>query len=403
MTGSIATVPSPGSLAWIAACVRLSVLHHLCWSNLMSEAPMLMVGLMSGTSLDGVDAAVVRVRGPMHVELIGFAHRPYSASERSRIDAVLAGGPARNTALLHADLAEWAADAVEVALDLAEVRPDQLSGIAFPGQTIWHEPPHVSWQLGEPAILAERFGVRVVHDFRARDVAAGGQGAPLVPIADALCFAATDHPRLLLNLGGMANVTWVQRRGELDSVRAGDTGPGMAVIDAVARLVDPALSCDHDGALAAKGTVDQAALGRLLADPFFASVPPRSTGREHFGHEYAVALHRTVPGADGVATAVALTVESIIGFCMTHLPTAGELIAAGGGTHHPVLMQQLTERMAAAGITVRRFDDVFFPADAKEAVAFALLGWLTLHGQPGNVPGATGATGMRVLGAVTAA
>lgn len=368
----------------------------------MSEAPMLMVGLMSGTSLDGVDAAVVRVRGPMRVELIGFAHRPYSPAERGRIEAVLTGASARDTAFLHADLAEWAADAVEVALELAQVRPDQLSGIAFPGQTIWHEPPRVSWQLGEPAILAERFGVRVVHDFRARDVAAGGQGAPLVPIADALCFAASDHPRLLLNLGGMANVTWVQRRGELESVIAGDTGPGMAVIDAVARLVDPLLTCDQDGVLAANGIVDQPALDRLLADPFFASAPPRSTGREHFGQAYSVALHGAVPGANGVATAVALTVASILRFCTTHLPAAGELIVAGGGTHHPVLMQQLTERMDAAGVTVRLFDDVFFPADAKEAVAFALLGWLTLHGQPGNVPGATGASGMRVLGAVTA-
>lgn len=369
----------------------------------MSEAPMILVGLMSGTSLDGMDAAVVRVTGPMHVELIGFAHRPYSNAERARIEAVLVGTSIAETARLHVALAEWAADAVDVALELSHVRTDALTAIAFPGQTLWHEPPTVSFQLGEPAVLAERFGVRVVHNFRARDVAAGGQGAPLVPMADALCFGATDHARILLNLGGMANVTWVRRRAELDTVVAADTGPGMAIIDGVARLLNPKLSCDLDGKWAAKGKVNQETLLDLLSHEFFASPPPRSTGRELFGHEYAVALNRRVAGAHGVRTAAALTVESIAQFCATHLPPASEVVAAGGGTHHPVLMEMLAERLAADGKKLVTFDELFFAADAKEAVAFALLGWLTLHGQPGNVPGATGAAGLRVLGAVTPA
>ncbi len=278
-----------------------------------------------------------------------------------------------------------------------------IGAIAFPGQTVWHEPPEVSFAMGEPAILAEQFGVRVVHGFRARDVAAGGQGAPLVPIADALCFGATDHARVLLNIGGMANVTWVGRRGVLEDVIGADTGPGMAIIDGVARLVDAARPYDVDGELAAAGVVDIGTLEALMADPFFATPPPRSTGREHFGEAYARSLHERVPGVDGVRTAVALTVETIAQFCTVHLPPAPEIVVAGGGAHHPVLMEQLRERMAARQVTVRRFDELFFSGDAKEAVAFALLAWLSIHGQPGNLPGVTGAAGSRVLGAITPA
>lgn len=369
----------------------------------MSEAPMLMVGLMSGTSLDGMDAALVRVEGPTKVDLLAFAHRPYHAEERAMIEAVLHGSSIADAARLHAAVAEWACEAIDTVLAAGHVRADAVAAIAFPGQTVWHEPPVVTWQLGEPAIVAERFGVRVVHNFRARDVAAGGQGAPLVPLADALCFGATDHPRLLLNLGGMANVTWVERRAKLENVVGADTGPGIAIVDAIARMIDPALPFDVDGALASQGSVDRAVLDELLADPFFALPAPRSTGREKFGRAYAEALHRRVPGADGVRTAVALTVESIARFLEHGVPRAPELVAAGGGTHHPVLMASLAERLAPLGCTVRTFDDCFFPADAKEAVAFALLGWLTIHGQPGNLPGVTGADGARVLGAVTPA
>jgi anhydro-N-acetylmuramic acid kinase len=367
----------------------------------MSESPMYLVGLMSGTSLDGVDAALVRVDGPLSITLIAFVHREYSTAERGRIEAVLAGGEIAAAARLHSALAEWAADAVDAVLAAGHLRADLLGGIAFPGQTIWHEPPIVSWQLGEPAILAERFGVRVVHNFRSRDVAAGGQGAPLVPLVDALCFGDTAHPRILLNIGGMANVTWVQRRAQLEGVVGADTGPGMAIIDAVAHLIDPALRYDVDGQLAAAGRVHDDVLADLLDDPFFRLPPPRSTGRERFGVRYAEALHRRVPGADGVRTAVALTAETIARFCEQHLPPAPEVVVAGGGSKHPVLMAVLAERLARHDVALRHFDDLFFPAHAKEAVAFAMLGWLTLHGQPGNVPAVTGAEGMRVLGSIT--
>ncbi len=370
----------------------------------MTERPTLAVGLMSGTSLDGMDAALVRLEGPTHATLLEFVTRPYTAAERGRLRSALNGATAAALARLHVELAEWAAEAVQMLLRRSGVPASELSLIAFPGQTIWHEPPVVSWQLGEPAVLAERFGVRIVSGFRARDVAAGGQGAPLVPMADVLLFAAADAPRILLNLGGMANLTYVERRAQDDGVLAFDTGPGVAVIDASARMVDREVSYDRDGRIAARGKVDEAVLAELMADPYFSAPPPKSTGRERFGDEYSAALHRRLPGADAVATAVELTARTVAAAIGEWTPPGVEVVASGGGCHHPGLMAALSRHLAArGGHSLRRFDDLFFAGDAKEAVAFALLGYLTLHGQPGNIPAATGAGGPRVLGTVTPA
>ncbi len=374
----------------------------------MTELPLLGIGLMSGTSLDGVDAALVRIEGPTHATLLDFVTRPYDNEERAEIRAALEPGARADAAAfarLHAHLAEWAADAVQILLAQTHTPASDLGFIAFPGQTVWHEPPMVTWQLGEPAILAERFGVRVVSGFRPRDVAAGGQGAPLVPMADVLLFAAADHPRVLLNLGGMANLTYVARRAQEEGVLAFDTGPGVAVIDGVARQVDRRRSYDRDGLLAARGTVNQEVLRELLADPFFAAPPPKSTGRERFGDQYARELLRRVSGYDGVATAVELTARTVADAVGRWVPGDAEVVASGGGCHHPGLMAGLRRHLDAlpGRHPLRLFDELFFPGDAKEAVAFALLGYLTLHGQPGNVPAATGAAGSRVLGAVTPA
>jgi anhydro-N-acetylmuramic acid kinase len=368
----------------------------------MTERPWLVVGLMSGTSLDGMDAALVRLHGPTRAELVDFVTRPYDEDERRELHAALRGGDAAGLARLHVRIAEWAAEATEALLVQARVPASELDLIAFHGQTIWHQPPLVSWQLGEPAVLAERFGVRVVSGFRARDVAAGGQGAPLVPIADLLLFASADVPRVLLNLGGMANLTYVPPRAVEDGVFAFDTGPGVAVVDGVARRVDRRRSYDRDGEIAARGHPDEGALADLLADPYFAAPPPKSTGRERFGDAYAAALHERVPGADGVATAVELTARTVSMAVASWTPRGTEVVASGGGCHHPGLMTALERGLAAQGDhPLRRFSELFFPGDAKEAVAFALLGYLTAHGQPGNVPSATGARGPRVLGSIT--
>src|SRR5918992_3642738 len=327
----------------------------------MTERPSLAVGLMSGTSLDGMDAALVRLEGPTHATLLSFVTRPYTDAERAELRAALdpAGqGGAPAFARLHVRIAEWAAEAVQILLAQARVPASDLSFIAFPGQTIWHEPPLVTWQLGEPAILAERFGVRVVSGFRARDVAAGGQGAPLVPMADVLLFASPDAPRVLLNLGGMANLTYVERRAQEDGVFAFDTGPGVAVIDATARLVDDATAYDRDGRLAALGTVNQDILAELLADPYFDAPPPKSTGRERFGDLYAAALYRRAPGPDAVATAVELTARTVSTAVGRWTPPGVEVVASGGGCHHPGLMAALARHLAArGGHPLRRFDE----------------------------------------------
>jgi anhydro-N-acetylmuramic acid kinase len=364
----------------------------------------LAVGLMSGTSLDGMDAALVRFEGPTRATLLEFVTRPYTDEERALIRGAFDGATAPTLARLHVKVAEWAADAVQSVLLRGRIPASDLSLIAFHGQTIWHEPPVVSWQLGEPAVLAERFGVRVVSGFRARDIAAGGQGAPLVPMADVLLFAAVDAPRILLNLGGMANLTYVERRAQEDGVLAFDTGPGVALIDATARLVDRNQSYDHDGRIAARGKFNQQVLATLLEDPFFATAPPKSTGRERYGDQYATALYHQLPGPDAVATAVELTAHTVADALGRWTPAGVEVVVSGGGCHHPGLMAALARHLAAQGShPIRRFDELFFAGDAKEAVAFALLGYLTLHGQPGNLPSATGAGGSRVLGAITPA
>jgi len=366
----------------------------------------LAVGLMSGTSLDGVSAALVSLDAePPAARLVAFHQEPYAAAERGRIIDAIARGRARDLALLHVALAERFAGAALQLLAAAKCSPCELSFVASHGQTVWHEPGRATLQLGDPAVLAERLGVRVVSDFRSRDVAAGGQGAPLVPLADVMLFGHETRGRLLLNIGGMANVTWVPRRGRVEGALAFDTGPGVAVIDAVTRRVDPDAPYDRDGERARHGRVAARALAQLLADPFFTQAPPKSTGREHFGMAFADQLIERVAGSDNdaVATATALTVESIAQAVERWTPAGptDELVISGGGARNPALVEQLAARVQPR--PVLPFDHLFFDGEAKESVAFAFLGLLTLEGRPGNLPGATGARGPRVLGHVTPA
>jgi anhydro-N-acetylmuramic acid kinase len=362
---------------------------------------------MSGTSLDGVDAALVRLEPRGRVTLVAFTSDPYTGEERRRLLETIAHGGPRQLAALNVWLGERFAGVVHATLRRAGTAPHELAFIASHGQTVWHEPGRATLQLGDPAVLAERFGVTVVSDFRSRDVAAGGQGAPLVPIADALLFGHPKSPRALLNIGGMANVTWVPHRGATDGVLAFDTGPGIAVLDAVVRAVRPDLAFDVDGALAAAGQAQGSVVDELLAHPYFVTRPPKSTGRETFGEEFAARLReRTLalnPGAgpaDVVATALAVTVRSIADQITRWLPPGGaDLLVSGGGARNPTLMRRLAA--ALPEWNVRPFAEEFFDGDAKEAVAFAFLGWLTLKRQPGNVPAATGAVGARVLGRIT--
>ncbi|HWH04694.1 MAG TPA: anhydro-N-acetylmuramic acid kinase [Gemmatimonadales bacterium] len=371
------------------------------------KAGTLAVGLMSGTSLDGVSTALVRLGdAPASATLVAFRQEPYSATERGQIIDAIARGSAKDLAILNVALGERFSGAVLHLLAEAKTAPRDIGFVASHGQTIWHEPGRATLQIGDPAIIAERVGVRVVSDFRARDVAAGGQGAPLVPLADVMLFGDDAAGRLLLNIGGMANVTWVPRRGVTAGALAFDTGPGVAVIDAVTRTLDGEAAYDQDGERARRGRPVSKVLEALLADDYFRLRPPKSTGRERFGLAFAerlIAEVRKTGGSDNdaVATATALTAESIAR-AITEWTPAGpdaDLVISGGGARNPTLVEWLAARVMPRRVVP--FDSLFFDGEAKEAVAFAYLGFLTLKGKPGNLPGATGARGPRVLGRIT--
>ena len=317
-------------------------------------------------------------------------------------------GSAQEYCRLAFDLGHWLADAAAAVLVESGVPRAEIRAIGSHGQTLWHEAPHSTWQIGESAVIAERLGIDVVNDFRVRDVAAGGQGAPLVPIADGMLFAGDDW-RALQNIGGIGNVTVVPPGGRLDGVRAFDTGPGVGVVDGVVRLLRPEMRFDRDGKLARAGNPVNEVVDELLAHPYFSAPPPKSTGRELFTPEYMAALVRrcrelrpSCSDEDAIATATALTARSITDAYRRFMPEpVNEVLCSGGGSKNLALMDML--RDALAPMRVRQFAELFFDAEAKEAVAFALLAKLFIDGQPGNVPSATGAPGPRVLGKLTPA
>ena len=370
------------------------------------------VGLMSGTSLDGISAATVRFtrggNGHFETQLLAFIGTRYSAEQRGRLHRALTAGTPREYCRLGFDLGGWLADAAIAVLAESGVSRGEVRAIGSHGQTIWHDAPHSTWQLGEAAVIAERTGISVISDFRVRDVAAGGQGAPLVPIADAMLFA-NDHWRALQNIGGIGNVTIVPPGGQLDGVRAFDTGPGVAVIDAVTRTLFPGMSFDVDGKLAAAGTEVLPVLAELLSHPYFVAPPPKSTGRELFDAAYVDRLIARCREArpdcsneDIVTTATQLTARSIADAYGRFMPEpVVEVLLSGGGAKNPTLTQ-LIER-AMPSLSVRDFSEQFFDGEAKEAVAFALLAYLHVEGEAGNVPRATGARGPRILGKLTPA
>ena len=368
------------------------------------------VGLMSGTSLDGISAAVSRFTptgdARYETQLLGFHVHEYDAAQRERLQRAMHDGSARDYCRLATDLGGWLADAAVQVMGEAGVARSDVRAIGSHGQTLWHEPGHSTWQLDAPAVIAERTGIAVVSDFRSRDVAAGGQGAPLVPIADLLLFGG-DAWRALQNIGGIGNVTIVPPDGTRASVRAFDTGPGVRVIDAVVSLLFPGLRYDDNGDIASRGTAAMPVVEALLRDPYFATEPPKSTGRELFDAAYVMRLVGLVrehapsaSDADLVATATALTAHSIADAYRRFIPEpVAEVLLSGGGARNGTLRRMLEQFLAP--MRVLAFEDRYFDGEAKEAVAFALLAHLHLEGLSGNVPTATGARGGRVLGSLT--
>jgi anhydro-N-acetylmuramic acid kinase len=381
------------------------------------EETMTVAGVMSGTSADGVDVAICRVGpgrdGLPKIKVLG--HRGFAFEKRLRAAALRAASGEKLSALEFAQLSlrlgAVYAECVETAARGLKLKP-QL--VACHGQTILHDAARsVTWQTGEAAVIAERLRLPVVSDFRPSDIAAGGQGAPLVPMLDYCVFRHATKNRLLLNLGGIANVTALPAGCGVDAVMAFDTGPANMAIDAVMqRLLGKKL--DRGGAVAARGRVLDEVVETLLAERYFSAPPPKSCGREEFGAAFVerlLGLCKAATKEDMVATATALTSASVLAaycrFCWPHLgrraplAEATELFVAGGGAKNRTLMRMLREGFAELGVTVATTEGAGLAVEAKEAAAFALLGWLTWHKLPGNVPSATGAKRSVVLGKVT--
>ena len=393
---------------------------------------MIVAGVMSGTSADGINVALLRIDGtdqpgsrsrrrrlrgqecPRHT-LLAHAEYPFPAAVRRTILETM------NAELAHvADLArlnfllgELYAEAVA---KTARKHRAKLDLVGCHGQTIYHQgvaAPFlgrrlaVTWQMGEGAVIAARLGVPVISDFRPSDMAAGGKGAPLVPYLDYFLYRDPHVGRIAQNIGGIANLTAIPRGASLRQVVAFDTGPGNMVIDAVMEELF-GRRYDRDGKIAASGQVREEVIARLMRESFFRQKPPRTAGREEFGREYVGRFLRICRGAskpDVVATATALTARSIADaierFVLRHRKSYRELIVSGGGAKNPTLVAMLRSELATLGIELRFSDEFGVPTEAKEAVAFAVLAHETWHKRPSNVPSATGAKRPAILGKIS--
>lgn len=375
----------------------------------LADAPVL-IGLMSGTSLDGIAAAAVRFHRTGdgdRPELLAFESVAYTAAQRAQLADGMVQGSAQAYCRLNVDLGRWLADAAFTVMQSAGLSAHDIAAVASHGQTLWHEPGHSTWQIGDASVIAERLHSRVIHDFRSRDVAAQGQGAPLVSLADVQLFAARDGWRALQNLGGIGNVTVVPPLGiDLPSL-AFDTGPGCGVIDRVVTTLDPTRHFDADGRMAASGHPVATVLETVMSDEWYRRPPPKSTGREKYNADFVAALVADCRASGGdvvdediVATATALTARTMAaGYDRFVRPDLHDVVLSGGGARNPTLVRMI--RAALPLRTVRTFDELFFDGEAKEAVAFAYIALQHLRGLPGNVPAATGAAGPRILGTRT--
>jgi len=367
----------------------------------------LAIGLMSGTSVDGIDAVLVRLTGVgkgTRVETLAAETYPFRADLRQRIFNVFTGRTS-DVCQMNFVLGQMFGTAAHQIARQATVPMEEVDFIASHGQTVYHVPGgqqmvRSTLQIGEGAVIAELTGRITVTDFRTRDVAAGGDGAPLVPYVEYLLFQDEAVRRAMVNIGGICNITRLD--ADLDNVIAFDTGPGNALIDEVARRLFEDVPFDTDGKLAAEGKVDTPLLDELMRHPYFQKAPPKSTGRELFGVEFAKKLleqYSSERSFDLMATVTAFTAQSLkdaIDRYVLSWSPLDEIVFSGGGVHNPTLMNMIEER--CKGIRIRTSDEFGIGVDAKEALAFAVLGNETLHGRPGNVPRATGASKPVILG-----
>lgn len=360
------------------------------------EAPMRVAGIMSGTSLDGIDVAVVEIAG-RRLETVGFETSPYPARLRERLLACTETGGARAISQLNFELGELYAKAALRAIK----RFGAVQLIGCHGQTVYHEGSRNTLQLGEAAVIAERTGIPVISNFRARDIAAGGEGAPLVPFVDYLLFRHATRTRIALNIGGIANITVIPASARPEEVVAYDTGPGNMVIDALAREFSRGkLRCDRNGKIGRSGKPDIALLDRFMKDAYYRRQPPKSAGREQYGAEFVQRMRASkLAMPDLIATATALTARSIALAVREYQTQKTDVIVSGGGVHNPQIMLYLAAYLPGVAISIS--SDHGVNADAKEAIAFAVLAYATWARRRSNLPSATGARHAVVLGNVT--
>lgn len=379
------------------------------------------VGMMSGTSVDGVDAALIelsREGGAPRVKLLAFENIPYPQGVRECVFELFR--PETSTVdrigYMNFLLGELYARAALSVIAKAGLTSADVDLIGSHGQTIWHEPEaretdgmpiRYTVQIGEGAVIAARTGIPTVSDFRVADMAVGGQGAPLVPFSEYLLYRREDESILLQNIGGIGNMTVLPAGATPEQVFAFDTGPGNMIIDAVAAAISGGrLKCDVNGGIAARGKVDEELLARLQKDEYYARRPPKTTGRERFGTQYAQRIlddraRHPISDEDLLATVTYLTAWSIFDACERFaLPVCkpAELIVGGGGSYNKTLLKDLSGLFGTRGIAVRTQEDLGFNSDAKEAVAFALMADCFVRGEANVLPSVTGASAASVMG-----
>lgn len=374
---------------------------------------MIVIGMMSGTSTDGIDAVIVRFQESRsdkkpQWDILHHLHVPFAPAQHDEILACLRAdtGTVDRLCVLNFELGETYANAALQALRAANLQPEQVDLIANHGQTVWHVPQHSTLQLGSPAVIAERTGITTISNFRSRDIAAGGHGAPMVSFVDELLFRDEKLNRGLQNIGGIANVTYLPSDAAAKSF-AFDNGPGNVLIDdAVRRATNGTMEYDTDGEIAARGQVNETLLHELLSHPYFWESPPKTTGRELFGTPYGEtvwqeAMARGISTDDLIATLTLFTAQSIADSYRAFLPVLpDEIIVSGGGAKNPTLLKFLQDRVGPTA-RVRTIDEFGIPSDAKEGLAFAILGYETWHGRPSNLPSATGARHPVIQGDIT--
>lgn len=367
------------------------------------------IGLMSGTSVDGIDAVVVAMDGPGGIRILAHHSHPYPPILRAQIQGLTSttlntardGSEIERAAELDMALGELFADAANCVLAKSSLQAGQIRAIGSHGQTLRHGPraarPY-SLQIANPSMIAERTGITTVADFRARDMAAGGQGAPLVPAFHQWLFQRPDVARVIINIGGIANITYLPQAAHLP-ITGFDTGPGNTLLD---QWIDQhqGHTYDRDGAWAASGNVNEPLLTSMLNDPYFSLAPPKSTGREYFHLTWLgryLATCARLPTADVQASLAALTIHSLTR-AIQALDRVDEVYICGGGVHNPVLVQGLRQRLKP--VPVASTESLGLHPDWVEAVAFAWLAHQTLEGRPGNLPSVTGARHAVILGGI---